>query len=487
MSTINENSINKDIERQSDRYWNKYRDHMDILESGSLISQVRPVTSMDFYQLGKQLSMFEEYRNMCEEDGTLSQLGKLPDVAFDIITVNYGTSPISVISSIQSIEEERGNVYFRQVSAQTTRGNVTSGDIIMNPLAQEGKFPTTFAGDKYTVTIDTTDGDTADDCSSTGPAALAAYLPLRPGKVSINVADSVAATNYTLVDDGTPVAGVGKLVGASSTNTNAAWGTVNYNSGAITINYSTAPTASVNINVTSSTDFAGASTIPQINGGLTTRGVNARVFALKETVGLEQAYALKKRFGLIAEEEIAADLISAINAEICGQTITQLASAALGTTYWSKAAPTGVAYVDHKNSFKDKLADAEAVMVGNAGRGAINVLVAGRAASALISTLDGFVKLSDGSGYGPNIFGTLDGMTVVRVPNSSVLDTNTVIGIYKGGRPFEAASVFASYMPLVVTSALPTGVNPLLQQRAAAVWAAIDVLIPAFATKIVIQ
>lgn len=170
-----------------------------------------------------------------------------------------------------------------------------------------------------------------------------------------------------------------------------------------------------------------------------------------------------------------------------GQTVSMLNAQAVGVNYWNKAAPTGVAYVDHKNSFKDKLADAEATMVGNAGRGAINVLIAGRAAAALISTLDGFVKLSDGSSYGPHIFGTLDGNTVVRVPSNAVLDSNTVIALYKGGRPFESASVFASYMPLVVTSALPTGVNPLLQQRAAAVWAAIDVLIPAFATKIIIQ
>jgi len=37
-------------------------------------------------------------------------------------------------------------------------------------------------------------------------------------------------------------------------------------------------------------------------------------------------------------------------------------------------------------------------------------------------------------------------------------------------------------MPLVVTTALPTGANPLLNQKAAAVWSAIESLVPNFIT-----
>jgi len=41
-------------------------------------------------------------------------------------------------------------------------------------------------------------------------------------------------------------------------------------------------------------------------------------------------------------------------------------------------------------------------------------------------------------------------------------------------------------MPLVVTSAMPTGKNPLMNQKAAAIWAAIDILVDKFITKITI-
>jgi len=38
-----------------------------------------------------------------------------------------------------------------------------------------------------------------------------------------------------------------------------------------------------------------------------------------------------------------------------------------------------------------------------------------------------------------------------------------------------------------MTTALPTGANPLLNQKAAAVWAAIEALVPNFITRIVIS
>lgn len=87
-------------------------------------------------------------------------------------------------------------------------------------------------------------------------------------------------------------------------------------------------------------------------------------------------------------------------------------------------------------------------------------MVAGRDAAAVIGTLPGFVKLSDGSTIGPHIYGTLDGATVVRVPFGSILGTNRVLLMYKGASPFEAPAVYSPYMPLVVTTALPTGANP---------------------------
>jgi hypothetical protein len=165
--------------------------------------------------------------------------------------------------------------------------------------------------------------------------------------------------------------------------------------------------------------------------------------------------------------------------------IVQLNAAAAGTvTTWSKTAPSGVSYAEHKQTILDALVMAESEMLRNSGRGGISVLVAGRTAAAILSTLPGFVRISDGSTSGPHIYGTLNGMTVVRVPDQTILAADSILCLYNGTSPFDAAAVYAPYMPLVVTSALPAGNNPLMNQKAAAVWAAVDVLVPNFITKI---
>lgn len=181
---------------------------------------------------------------------------------------------------------------------------------------------------------------------------------------------------------------------------------------------------------------------------------------------------------------MAADLVSAINAEIVNVAIDVLLQNAQGLAQFDRTPPSGVSYFEHKQTFKDVLAHAESNLLDNAGRGTINTMVLGRRVAELVGTLPGFVRLSDGSTVGAHIFGTLDGVVCVRAPHDGILDANTALCLYKGQTPFEAPVVYAPYMPLVVTTALPNGINPLLNQKAAAVWAAVDTLIPTFVTQL---
>ena len=476
-SLINESGVmdrmNEQAEQAAHRYFSKYRSHMELLESHSLLSKVRSITPYDFYALGKQLENFEAYKSMCEDDGTLSQLGKIPNVAFDVITVAYGTAPISALASVQPIDEERGTVYFKNVIAQTTRGNVTAGDNIAKSDAAPDAFPEGYASDQLTEVVGTL------VAATTGYVGLvsAAGLPIRPFTTKVRV---VVGGVERLVED---TRGDGTLVGAGGD-----FGTIDYAGGGVTLDLGVAQTPGAGdagnpISVTYQTDFAQQTEIPKIIMRLTTKSVNARVWALKDTIGLEQSYALRRRFGLIAEDEVATDLVSAINSEITRSLIKLLEANSTGpATLFPKTPPAGVSFFEHKQTFKDSLAEAESVMLGNAGRGMISSIVAGRDVCAILGTLPGFVKLSDGSTIGSHIYGTLDGATVVRVPYDEVLDTNRALLLYKGTSPFEAPAVYAPYMPLVVTTALPTGANPLLNQKAAAVWSAIESLVPNFIT-----
>jgi hypothetical protein len=392
-------------------------------------------------------------------------------VAFDVITVAYGTAPISAIASVQPIDEERGTVYFKNVIAQTTRGNITAGAKIARADAAPEAFPLGYASDQITETV----AVLANPTLSYAGAVTAAGLPLRPFKTTVTWTDQHGV--HTLEDsrgDGT-LAGVG-----------GDFGTINYTTGAITVTLGSAPGSLYSGNpiaVTYATDFAQQTEIPKILMRLTTKSVTARVWALKDTIGLEQSYALRRRFGLIAEDEVATELVSAINSEITRTLISIIDANSQGPAVsFNRTPPPGVSFFEHKQTFKDVLSQAESTILGNAGRGMISSMIAGRDAAAIIGTLPGFVKLSDGSTIGPHIYGTLDGATVVRVPYDGVLNTNKVLLMYKGTSPFEAPAVYAPYMPLVVTTALPTGANPLLNQKAAAVWAAVECLVPNFIT-----
>lgn len=458
---VNEDKMTNSIERGADRYVKKYGEYVHQLESKSILSRVRSVGAFDIYALGKQLEAFEEYKSFVEEDGSLAQLGKIPNVALDVITVTYGSSPISLFASTQPIEEERGIVYYKQLLAQTTKGNIVAGDKL---FSSDGASKTDVEGYASDTTVEQSTVTVAGEKTYTWNVS---QVPTRPEKLSIKI----DGLNVYGKDDGN-----GAITGFGM------YGSIDYNTGAVTIHVAADPGVGHAIITTSSLNYELASDLPRIGMRMTTKTVEAAVYALKDTVGLEQSYAMRKRFGLVAEDEIANDLVASINSEMCSKAIRKLSQASMGVTQWSKTPPAGVSYFEHKQTFTDSIAYAESVILGNAGRGTISVLVAGRNACSILSTLPGFDKISDGNTIGPHIYGTLNGVVVIRVPGQEILAANKILCLYNGASPFEAALVYAPYMPLVVTTSLPSGNNPLVNQKAAAVWAAIEALVPSFIT-----
>lgn len=69
------------VVEMAEQYFKKYKKQMEQLESHSLLSAVRGLNPYDYYCLGSQLESFNEYMDICEAEGTLNQLGPLPDVA----------------------------------------------------------------------------------------------------------------------------------------------------------------------------------------------------------------------------------------------------------------------------------------------------------------------------------------------------------------------------------------------------------------------
>lgn len=459
-------------ERLAEHYRTKYKDQVTALEHSTL-NKVETVNEYHVTQLGKQLDSFETYSQICEANGTLNNLGQLPRLAFDVITATMGESILPIIASVQSIESQKGIVHFKNVVASNTKGNMTANETFIDPR-NGTKSPNGYASN-------VTDNEVAGtgDGSTKAFTYTLAKLPSRSQFLYIGVEAEAGIQGKDVgVAEGASK-DVGRIWG------NGVSGTINYLTGELNLDFATAPGNGNDVYVSYQQNYEAAQDIPKIESYWDSKEIEARVYALKATVGILQQFTLQKQYGESAMDEMARDLIRAINMEIGGDLIRKLrVGASTTSTSFSKTAPAGVSFFEHKMTYLDSLYNADSTMVGAAGRGQISVMIVGREHAALVQSLPGFEKLSDGKSLGSHVFGKLNGITYIRVPEDNLIgDAKFGIGLFKGDTPFEAATVYSPFMPLTVTSDLPELPNPLVSQRAAACMAGVNVLVPEYATR----
>ena len=470
---LREKFLNEDVEVGAEKYYKDYRPYMEALEKHSPLSQVRKVNMYDVVALGSQLKQFENYRQYVNEAGTTADLGKLPDLAFDIITASYGNSIVPLLASIQPIEEEQGTVYFKQTKTATARGtlfnagsssSISGGEILRNPLAAPAGYAVGYAGEMVNVSASLL-------ATATTATGTLTQTTVRPRSVAITLTYTTAGTVIRAFDDGE-----GNILGVGI------YGTINYTSGAYSLNFTTAiPAGGATLAIDYGTDFEDSGVIPKITTVTASTAVKAEVFVLGAEVGLFKAYNMKKRFGKVAEDEIVQDLSSEITAEIGNTLIRRLYLAAQGNTTWSRTPSAGVSWAEHKLEFFDIVSNTENVIINNAGRGVLNVIVAGTGVCALFQNMANFQR-SNITSNGPHVFGIYNGnIVVVRAPMLPALEA---LCIYKGTGMFDAPIVYAPYMPLFVTNTMPVPNNVLKTQGVAAVWSGMKVVIPSFVTKL---
>jgi hypothetical protein len=456
----------KKAEQLAEGYRVKYAEQVEALE-GSMLSKVENINEYHVTQLGKQLDAFETYHKLSEANGTLNNLGILPKISLDVITATMGQSILPVIASVQAIEAQKGIVHFKNVEAVQDKGNMSAQDIIIDPR-KGTKTPEGYASNSFSEVVI--------------PAASAAgnytgTLQLLPSR-----------SQFLYVSDGANVNGADQGVKGADRNIGTIWGngihgTINYKTGEYSLDLDAV--AAADISISYQQNYEAAQDIPKIESYWDSKEIEAEVFALKSTIGMLQAFTLQKQYGESAMDEMAKDLIRAINMEIGGTLIRKIRGAAQGVEQFSRTAPTGVSFFEHKMTYMDSMYNADANMLGNAGRGQISVMMVGRGHAALVASLPGFKKLSDGRTLGAHVFGELNGVVYIRVPEDNLIGgPDKGYGLFKGSSPFESCAVYSPFMPLTVTSDLPEITNPLVSQRAAATMAGVNVLVDQYATEL---
>jgi len=484
--------LEEEMQEKADRLYHKYQEQVSSIE-GKGVFRYKEFSPYDAYALGSMLEQYENYQRFVEYTyGSVSDLGQLPKVALDVISIAYAGSILPLIASTQPIEEEKGIVYFKKVIANDSRGDITSGDTLWTARNQDGTsgnarpvHPTNYAGEL----IENEELATTSAAQSDYAITRVDYPPIRRHTLTITIEDLGVIGH----DDGggtvedchgnlkVSAAGEGNIVGPGIC------GTVTYENGAMDLQLCDAPSSGGEpIYGTYATNFELSDDIPEISTILESTDVCAEVFALKHTFGRMMSFAVNKRFGLVMEDEAAKDLAAEIISETGNSMVVRLANNAQGLNTWDRTAAEGVSYYEHQMTFKNTLADAEQTLYDNTGRGTISTMLASSGACAVMQTLPGWVKAPTNNMVGPQVYGTLDGVVVIRCPNLTVPAgaIGTVLALYKGASVFEAPAVYAPYMPLFITSTLPAGTNPLRQQRAAGLWAGIKVVENNFITRV---
>ena len=122
-------------------------------------------------------------------------------------------------------------------------------------------------------------------------------------------------------------------------------------------------------------------------------------------------------------------------------------------------------------------------MAQRSGKGTLSVALAGPSACAFLTQLSKFKRIGEATAFA-TVYGVYDNTTIViRCPQLQGDDDAAIYFVHKGESPFEAAAVYAPYMPLVGVEDLPVPTALLNRRSAVASMAAVDVLVPGFVQK----
>lgn len=466
-------------------------------------AKIKGLNENDLYTLGRTFEQQIMSKQMNEEV-TFAQLGATPTLAFDFITAMFGKSVIPYIASEQVIDEVQGLVYFENIIAQgvkrrvvtpngdatvevqdayTGRGNVEPHDILGRAAGAPDKYPQGFAGEMvYGEQLDES-GVVDGEVKEFEFALLNAPIRRNYVKVIAKVLNN-AGTEQTVIgiDDGK-----GNIIGGGII------GTVEYETGAIKLNYTLAPVEGSHIIANYATNFE-LGTLPAITTELDSKFVRANVYGLQTDTSIISSFMMGKRFNFDMQQRavqlLQEHILNEITTELLFKIATAYAEAGETDTVFNMSLPAGVSQQAHFNAVDYTFGIVAQKMARRSGKGTLSVALAGPDACAFLGQNAKFKKIGEATAWA-TVYGVYDNATIViRCPQLEQFDavngSKSIYFLYKGTTPFDACAVYAPYMPLVGVEDLPVPTALLNRRSAVASMAAVDVVVPGYIQKFVL-
>lgn len=449
LAEINESSANVMV----DGYVKKYGNLLNVYESMSTKARIgESLSPYELTALGQQLDQFANYQRFCESQGSLASLGAVPQVALDVITASVGASILPLLASIQPIPEEHGIIWFKQMRPTKTAGGYEKDKTIFDPLTLDNPGDGTYGNNKKTLELSAS--VTTDTITGTlGEKAI------RPYRFEVMLEDGSAFGK----DDGN-----GKILGYGLS------GTVDYKTGAYEIKLKAAPGTATKAVAIVELDVDAQEEINSIQANLISQDIKAQIWALKSDVGAFSSYAFAQRFGRSASDEVAQDLTDELTRELNTAAVMAILRSAPDTGHveFSRTAPSGVSYAEHKLTFIDTIAQAEQQLHKQSGANGANRYIVGSTAAAVLRGMPGWESAPDAATVSVGLYGYYDGVPVIRATN--VVPDDTMLCVANAGNYFNAPLVYAPYMPLMITSTVQNPNNPFRNTTAAGLWAGLQ-------------
>lgn len=475
---MDENFMNKKFEQQAASLGRKYGDILTEAEQAYNEHYSKYGKSWSIYDtvtLGSYLNNWEDFMGLMEADpSTRDTLGDYMKLGLGLAAIQYLSLPASFLASVQPMNDEIGMIYFRELVATATRGNITDGDIIGTQGGKLSRDLDTYYTEKLTKTT-TIVKDTA-------AYSIALSAPVRARTIQVTITKTTGGSTYTYngIDDGN-----GNLYGSWPTPVNTAGGTINYETGAAVVNMiDTEADVAGTIVIVYHQNLAQASTVPGFQYRLASKEVRANYFILENQYSTLADYSIRKRFGQALSDDVAISAVSQINAAVLSSMIRQLglAAASTGNVNFDAEPEAGVSIAEHRRTFPDAMEAAAQLIDEATGRGAISFMVAGAYTRRILQTIG--VDMVRKPLPGPYLMGYFQNIPVFYAPASLVANDKCIVG-YRGPSWFESPIVYAPYLPIVMVKGT-SATNVFNRRTGVAHAAGIDLIQAGFAAQITI-
>lgn len=236
-------------------------------------------------------------------------------------------------------------------------------------------------------------------------------------------------------------------------------GSINYQSGLLSLTFGTAPATGDKVTVEYRYDNELNSRIPEVQLDIEIKEIRAESRKLKSLASVEAADDLRALWG----RDVDADLVAQMSDEMTAEIDREIAGTALNAVEptavvkWDRATASGVSDPEHLKSLVIRLSRASHIVHRRTQRAPANWIITSSEVASLLDNIDGFVAVEEGHVYQGGIIkqGVLQRKWVVFV--DPLFPQNQMLLGYQGPSILDTGLIYSPYIPMEIT---PNFIDP---------------------------